>query len=78
MFDILTELNNQANKICDDLRAAKRAVKARDGSGKAPKKADVAYHRGRAEELEKWLASVEALIVKITESREQRKKEGQE
>lgn len=65
MFNLSEELNKQANKICDDLIAAKRAAKESKGNA-------AAYQQGRAEELEKWLASVEALIEKLTESRERR------
>lgn len=65
MFNLSEELNKQANKICNDLIAAKRAAK--ESKGKA-----AAYQQGRAEELEKWLASVEALIEKLTENRERR------
>lgn len=60
MFNLSNELNEQANKICDELRAAKRAAK--ESKGKA-----AAYQQGRAEELEKWLESVEALIDKLAE-----------
>lgn len=68
MYNLSTELNNQANKICDELIAAKRA--AREGKGKA-----AAYQQGRAEELEKWLHSVEALIDKITKQKKERTKQ---
>lgn len=53
------ELNAQANYLTDELIAAKRAAKA--GKGKA-----AAYQQGRAEELEKWLNSVEAMLEKLT------------
>lgn len=66
-MNIVTELNEQAEKVCKELVAAKReekeAVAARD-----PLRA--AYHKGRAEELEKWLASLENMITKIIENRE--------
>lgn len=65
MFNLSQELNEQANKICNDLIAAKRAAK--ENKGKA-----AAYQQGRAEELAKWLESVEALIEKLTESRKER------
>ena len=65
MYDLLHELNEQANKICDDLIAAKR--EAKKNKGKA-----AAYQQGRAEELAKWLESVEALIEKLRENRERR------
>ena len=66
MFNLSEELNKQANKICNDLIAAKRAAK--ESKGKA-----AAYQQGRAEELEKWLASVEALIEKLTENKRDKK-----
>ena len=66
MFNFANELNEQANKICDDLIAAKRAAK--ENKGKV-----AAYHEGRAEELAKWLESVEALLAKVTESRKGKK-----
>lgn len=53
------ELNAQSNYLTDELIAAKRAAKA--GKGKA-----AAYQQGRAEELEKWLNSVEAMLEKLT------------
>ena len=62
MFDIARELNKQANEILNDLIAAKRAAKRNKGSFRA-------YHEGRAEELEKWLHSVEAMLSKVTEAR---------
>lgn len=65
MFNLSHELNKQANKICDDLIAAKRA--AREEKGKS-----AAYQQGRAEELAKWLESVESLIDKLTKNRERR------
>lgn len=57
-MSLLTELNEQANKVCKDLVEAKRATKAEKG-------VKAAYHKGRVEELEKWLASLENLIAKI-------------
>lgn len=69
MFNLSNELNEQANKICNDLIAAKRAAK--ESKGKA-----AAYQQGRAEELEKWLASVEALIDKLTKNRKERAENG--
>ena len=60
-MDFLTELNEQANKVCNGLIAAKRAKKD------AKTKAEAAYHAGRVEELEKWLESLENMITKITE-----------
>lgn len=68
MFDLLEELNNQANEICNEYIAARREEKAARG-------VKAAYHKGRAEELAKWQKSVEALIEKVTENRAQRKKE---
>lgn len=62
MFNLSQELNRQANHICDDLIAAKRA--AREKKGKA-----AAYQEGRVEELEKWLASVEDMLKKIAENK---------
>lgn len=67
MFDLSQELNKQANKICNDLMAAKRAAKESKGK-------DAAYQQGRAEELAKWLESVEALIEKVAENRKRRTK----
>lgn len=66
-MELITELNLQANKICDELREARKESKEAWG-------ATAAYHKGRAEELEKWLASVEALIEKITERKEAERK----
>ena len=66
-MNFLTELNEQANKVCNELIAAKRARKA------AKTKADAAYHAGRAEELEKWHASLENMITKITEREDTKK-----
>lgn len=63
---LLTELNNQANFVTDELIKAKRAAKS--GKGVA-----AAYQQGRAEELEKWLHSLEDLIKKILEAREKAK-----
>lgn len=57
-MNFLTELNEQANKVCTELIAAKRAAKAEQGER-------AAYHRGRAEELEKWLSSLECMINRI-------------
>ena len=62
MYNIMQELNELANRLTDDLIAAKRAAKA--GKGKA-----AAYQQGRAEELEKWLQSTEDMLEKITEKR---------
>jgi hypothetical protein len=59
-MNFLTELNEQANAVCKELQAAKRAAKAEKG-------VKAAYHKGRAEELGKWLASLENMITKITE-----------
>lgn len=58
---LLIELNEQANKVCNELIAAKRARKA------AKTKEDAAYHAGREEELEKWLSSLEKMITAIIE-----------
>ena len=63
MFNLLDELNKQANYICDELLGAKRAAKKEKGKA-------AAYQQGRAEELAKWLESVESLISKLTEQRE--------
>lgn len=69
-MNIITELNAQAEKVCKELVAAKRAAK----EARAAKSSTQAmYHKGRAEELEKWLASLESMITKIIESREGRK-----
>lgn len=66
-MNIVTELNAQAEKVCKELVAAKRAAKeAKD----AREPFMAAYHKGRAEELDKWLASLENMITKIIESRE--------
>lgn len=54
----LSELNEQAEKVCKELVEAKRAAKAEKG-------VKAAYHKGRAEELEKWLASLENMITKV-------------
>ena len=62
MFNLLNDLNRQANRICDELIAAKRAARESEGAA-------AAYQKGRAEELVKWLESVEAMIEKITEAR---------
>ena len=66
MYNIMHELNELANRLTDELIAAKRAAKA--SKGKA-----AAYQQGRAEELEKWLQSTEDMLEKITEEREKRK-----
>ena len=60
MYNIMHELNELANRLTDDLIAAKRAAKA--GKGKT-----AAYQQGRAEELEKWLQSTEDMLEKVTE-----------
>ncbi len=65
-MNILTELNEQAEKVCKELIAAKRAAKSEKG-------VKAAYHKGRAEELEKWLHSLESIIAKIIERREDAK-----
>lgn len=63
---ILTELNKQAEKVCTELLKAKRAT--REGEATLnPMKA--AYNKGRAEELEKWLHSLEDLIEKIIDNK---------
>lgn len=62
MYNIVLELNELANRLTDELIAAKRAAKA--GKGK-----EAAYQQGRAEELEKWLQSTEDMLAKITDSR---------
>lgn len=59
----LSELNEQAEKVCKELIAAKRAAKAEKG-------AKAAYHKGRAEELDKWLSSLESMITKVMERNE--------
>lgn len=56
---LLMELNEQANNVCNELIAAKRAREA------AKTKADAAYHAGREEELQKWLSSLETMITAI-------------
>lgn len=66
MNDFLRELNKQAETLVEELRAAKKAAKENKG-------VKAAYHKGRAEELEKWWRSVEAMIEKIIE-RDERKK----
>ena len=68
MYDILKDLSEQANRICDELINAKRAAK--NGKGAA-----AAYQKGRAEELKKWLHSVEEMIEKIMEARKGRNNE---
>ena len=65
MGDFLQEINKQADAVCKELLAAKRAAKENKG-------VKAAYQKGRAEELEKWLHSLEALIEKITERRTQK------
>ena len=62
MYNIMSELNELANRLTDDLIAAKRAAKASKGK-------TAAYQQGRAEELEKWLQSTEDMLEKITEKR---------
>lgn len=69
-MNIITELNEQAEKVCKELVLAKRAAKEAKAA-REPLKA--AYHKGRAEELDKWLASLENTITKIIESREDTK-----
>lgn len=59
-MNIVTVLNAQAEKVCKELQAAKRAAKAEKG-------VKAAYHKGRAEELDKWLSSLENMITKIIE-----------
>lgn len=59
----LSELNEQAEKVCKELIEAKRAAKAEKG-------AKAAYHKGRAEELDKWLSSLESMITKVMERNE--------
>lgn len=59
----LSELNEQAEKVCKELIAAKRAAKTEKG-------VKAAYHKGRAEELEKWLASLEKMITKVMDRNE--------
>lgn len=63
----LIELNEQANNVCNELIAAKRARKA------AKTKADAAYHAGREEELQKWHASLERMITAITDRKEEQR-----
>lgn len=60
MYNIMHELNELANRLTDDLIAAKRAAKAEKGKA-------AAYQQGRAEELEKWLQSTEDMLEKVTE-----------
>ena len=67
MYKLSNELNRLANRLTDELIAAKRAAKA--SKGKA-----AAYQQGRAEELEKWLQSTEALLSQIMNERENRSK----
>lgn len=59
----LSELNEQAEKVCKELIEAKRAAKAEKG-------VKAAYHKGRAEELDKWLSSLEKMITKVMERNE--------
>ena len=59
----LSELNEQAEKVCKELIEAKRAAKAEKG-------VKAAYHKGRAEELEKWLSSLENMITKVMDRNE--------
>ena len=66
-MNIVTELNEQAEKVCKELLSAKRAAKEAEAA-RDPLRA--AYHKGRAEELEKWLASLENMITRIVENRE--------
>lgn len=66
-MNIITELNAQAETVCNELLHAKRAAKEAEAA-RDPLRA--AYNKGRAEELEKWLASLESMITKIIESRE--------
>ena len=67
-MDFLTELNEQAEMVFNELIAAKRKIKTTSGG-------DAAFQGGRAEELEKWYRSLEALIDKVIERRaEERKK----
>lgn len=60
MYNIMHELNELANRLTDDLIAAKRAAKAEKGKA-------AAYQQGRAEELAKWLQSTEDMLEKVTE-----------
>lgn len=62
-MNFLSELNDQAETVLKEVIAAKRA--RRD----AKTKVDAAYHKGREEELLKWLVSLEKMITKITERR---------
>lgn len=68
MFDLMQDLNEQANKVCKDLLEAKREAKANKG-----KKA--AFHEGRVQELGKWLCSLENLMEKLTDERVKRRGE---
>ena len=64
-MNFLTELNEQAEKVFNELILAKRAVKEFDeGPLSSP---TAAYHKGRAEELEKWYNSLENMIEKVLE-----------
>ena len=63
---ILTILNEQAEKVCKELLKAKRKKRAAEAA-LDPLKA--AYNAGRAEELEKWLNSLEDLIEKIIDNK---------
>ena len=60
MYNIMHELNELANRLTDELIAAKRSAKASKGK-------TAAYQQGRAEELEKWLQSTEDMLERITE-----------
>jgi len=62
-MDFLTELNEQAETLVKELREARKSSAEAWGATKA-------YHKGRAEELEKWLHSVEGMISRIIERRE--------
>ena len=66
MYNIVLELNELANRLTDELIAAKRAAKA--GKGK-----EAAYQQGRAEELEKWLQSTETMLERMIEERNRKK-----
>lgn len=63
---ILTILNEQAEKVCKELLKAKRKKRAAAAAHDTVK---AAYHEGRAEELEKWLNSLEDLIEKIIDNK---------
>lgn len=68
-FDLLQDLNKQTDKIVNDLREAKRIASTTEDA------AEREYNRGRAEELEKWWKSNEALIERICSERIARAKE---